>query len=157
MGSLLDAAFRVVHRAPGGAAALEVRLGKSAGSLSHEVRGRPGTKLGLETAEAVTHMTGDLEILMRFAESCGQMLVPLPELAGAHHDDVMAALSEAGGDYADLVRETCADMGDGALSQNEFDRIEARRMALIAHLHRFGDVTRARYLASQSGPLRGAA
>lgn len=147
--NVLDAAYHVVHDYPGGADSLAPRLNKAGGVLSAEVRGRPGAKFGLATAVQVTQLSGDLRILHAFAADCGQMCVPLPESVCLHEDDVLRALGEASREFADLCREVCGDMADGAISDNELDRIDRARGELMARLHRLGEAIRARNLASK--------
>lgn len=136
MGALLDAAYRVVHRCVGGAVALEARLGISRGGLSAQVRAVGTAKLGLETALEITHMTGDLDILHTFAELCGQMCVPMPEL--------LSQLAQSSADYSGLCSELLMDMSDGQISDNELARITTLTAAITADMHRLNVLARRR-------------
>lgn len=151
--SPLDAAYNVVHGYPGGSESLGPRLGKSGSTLSAELTRRGSSKFGLETAVMVTQLTGDLRILHAFAESAGQMCVPLPGQIDTS-DDVLQALGEASREFADLCREVCTDMSDGEITDNELDRIETARGALVAGLHHLGEAIRARNLAAKPAFVR---
>lgn len=80
-------------------------------------------KFGLEAAVKIPQLTGDLRILFAFAESVGQMCVPLSSQVDTS-DDVLLALGEASREFADLCREVCSDMADGEINDNELGRIE---------------------------------
>lgn len=146
MGALLDAAYRVVHRCVGGAVALEARLGISRGGLSAQVRAVGTAKLGLETALEITHMTGDLDILHTFAELCGQMCVPMPELLmhGGQPDELLSQLAQSSADYSGLCSELLMDMSDGQISDNELARITTLTAAITADMHRLNVLARRR-------------
>lgn len=148
--NVLDAAYNVVHDQPGGASPLSVRLGKGQHVLGAELAGRGTAKLGLVDSVKITQMTGDLRILFAFAEECGQLCVPLPQVVEVEADDVLRALAEASHEFAELCGEVCKSMADGQISDNELDRIERERSELMAGLHCLGERLRARNLASKS-------
>lgn len=134
--NLLDTAYAVVHDYPGGADSLGPRIGKNATTLSHEVKGTRDAKLGLLTAEKITHLSGDLRILTAFAINCGQMLVPLPEsLLKGSDEDCMLRLADTAREFGTLCKEVAVDMADGKISDNELKRIDRDCGRLIAELH----------------------
>lgn len=151
--SPLDAAYHVVHDYPGGADSLAPRINKSGSTLSGELTRRGSAKLGLETAVRITELTGDLRILHAFAESVGQMCVPLPGQINVC-GDVLQALGEASREFAELCREVCAGMADGEINDNELGRIETARGELMAGLHHLGKAIRSRNLASKPAFVR---
>lgn len=145
----LDAAYHVAHDYPGGAYALAARMGKNPTSLCHELTATGSAKLGLLDAVKMSHLTGDFRILYAFAEACGHMAVPLPDVERVPDKDVMRALAESSRDFADLCREVCDAMADGRVSDNELRRVEVARAALMAHLAQLGDVLKSINLAGK--------
>lgn len=148
---LLDAAYNVVHDYPGGATSLAPRLGKSPTTLNHEVTGTGTAKFGLLDACKTSQLSGDLRILQSFAEACGQMCVPLPNMPVPEGNDVMRAMAESSREFAELCQEVCQDMADGAISDNELGRIETARSELIARLAQLGDAIRSLNQARKPG------
>lgn len=147
--NVLDAAYNVVHDQPGGASPLSVRLGKGQHVLGAELAGRGSAKLGLVDSVKISQMTGDLRILFAFAEECGQLCVPLPQVVDVGGGDVLRALAEASREFAELCTEVCSSMTDGRISDNELDRFERERGELMAGLHCLGERMRALNLASK--------
>ncbi|MES2685526.1 MAG: phage regulatory CII family protein [Pseudomonadota bacterium] len=133
--NLRDAAYNVVHDYPGGSESLAPRVGKNATTLSHEVNGTGGAKLGLETAEKITQLSGDLRILQAFALNCGQMLLPLPGVEHTQQDDCMLKLAGTAHDFGKLCTEVAGDLADGKITDNELARIDHECGRLIASLH----------------------
>lgn len=131
----LDAAFNLVHDYPGGAESLGPRVGKNATTLNHELKRTGTAKLGLDTAEKITLMTGDLRILQAFATNCGQMLLPLPCIDSQPVDDCMAKLGDTAREFGELCQEVAQDLADGSISDNEMRRIDRASGELIATLH----------------------
>lgn len=132
---LMDAAYGLVHRYPGGAASLGPRIGKNATTLSHEVKGTGDAKLGLRTAKAMTDLSGDLAILQAWATDAGQMLVPLPAQRGADTDDCMLRMAAMAEGFGKLCTEVASDLSDGQISDNELHRIDQSAGHMIAAIH----------------------
>lgn len=135
------AAFRLVHDAPGGATALAPVVGKSAGTLSHEVDPNyAGAKLGLLDAVKLSKWRGDRQVLDAFALELGCVVVPLvPAVAGA--EGIASRTARLVQEFGDLMCVTGAATGDGVISDNERERIEREGAELLAALQAFlGDV-----------------
>lgn len=128
--SVLDAAFSVVHDAPGGAAALSVRLGRNPATLSHEISGHGSAKLGLVEAVKITLMTGDIRILNAFAASCGCMVVPLPAVDAS--GSTVTQIGQLAKEFGDVVNEVMLSVADGRVSANELHRCEREFGELVA-------------------------
>lgn len=131
MSHALDAAFALVRAYPGGASSLAPRIGKAHGTLSHEVSGRPGCKLGLDDAIALSVLSGDLRVLNAFAAEMGCMVLQLPD-ASACGDDVMQRVGQAAREFGEFVSEVTTDAADGDISANDLKRIEKEWGDLLA-------------------------
>lgn len=121
MTELLLAAYFVAHEYQhGGAAALARMLNKDQSTLARELRGDPGSKLGLETAVHLTVLTKDPRILSAFASMAGYMLVPLPSAAStAAGAESMEHLARMATEFGDVARVFSQSMADGVVSDNE--------------------------------------
>lgn len=146
---LRDVAANVVHDYQGGAPSLAPRIGKNATTLSHELKGTGGAKLGLLDAEKITQRTGDLRILAAFAINCGQMLVPLPEALAVEGDDCMLRLADTAREFGELCQEVAADLADNTISDNELARIDRACGELIASMHSMREAVARRNMAGK--------
>jgi hypothetical protein len=149
--NLLDAAYNLVRRYPGGAESLGPRLSKSPTTLNHEVLGTGGAKLGLLTAQAMTDMSGDLAILSAWATDAGQMLVPLPVLQTGERDDCMVRMAAMAEEFGRLCTEVAGDLGDGQISDNELRRIDKESGQMIAAIHALREALARRNAACKGG------
>jgi Phage regulatory protein CII (CP76) len=129
---VMDAAYHVVHGYPGGAESLGPRVGKSATTLSHEVSRTGTAKLGLETAEHITVLSGDYRILEAFAARCGRFTLPLPEVLQEGGDCVLARLGDLLREQSHVVNEVTLAARDGVYTPNERKRITKEVGHLIA-------------------------
>lgn len=75
---LLQAAYRVVHRYPGGIEAVAKAIGRTPKYLLKAVSGLPGAKLNVEDSIAITQFTKDYEIVELMTARAGGKLVKLP-------------------------------------------------------------------------------
>lgn len=149
--NVLDAAYNVGEDyKDGGTAGLARRIGRNPTTLTHELTRTGTAKLGLADAVKMSVLSRDLRVLHAYAASCGQMCVPLPESIDMQGDDVLKALADSSREFAELCQETCADMADGEISDNELARIDRERGELIAALHHLGEAIRARNLSGKS-------
>lgn len=146
---LLDAAYHTVHDYPGGAPSLAPRMGKSPHTLNHEVTGNGSAKLGLVDAAKACQLTQDYRILYAFAEACGHACIPIPVDAATDTHGVLEQLAKASGEFADLCYEVCSSAADGAISDNELERISTERLALMGALARLGEAVQAMNLAGK--------
>ena len=120
---VIDAAYNLVESYPGGATSLGPRIGKAGNTLSHEVTRTGNAKLGLETAVAISVMSGDMRILEAFAAQCGRMTLPLPSVLKEGGDSVMARQGDVLREVSHLVREVSDAITDSEISGNERDSI----------------------------------
>jgi len=130
--SVADAAYNVVHDYPGGAAALQVRMGKT--NLSAEVNPNITTaKLGLEDAVTVQLYARDYRILNAMALACGHFPpVPMPEGMLDVDQPCMKTLSEMVKESADVVTTTVESLADGNVSDNDLARFDKEWGELVA-------------------------
>lgn len=129
---VIDAAYNVVHDYPGGAESLGPRIGKVPTTLSHEVARTGTAKLGLETAVAVSVMSGDKRILDAFARACGCMVLPLPEVVSEGGSNVLARLGDMLREQSHVVREVSESVADDEMKGTERDRIHREVGELVA-------------------------
>lgn len=133
--SLTDAAYNLAQDYPGGAASLAPRVGKSASTLSHELKNVGTAKLGLETAKKMTDLSGDLRILAQWNADAGQMMIPLPSdlplIAGECAVRMAATIKE----FGDFLQEVAGDLADGSITDNELARINRESGHLMVRLH----------------------
>lgn len=132
--TILDAAYHVVHDYPGGSVSLAPRLNKASTTLSHEVTATGTAKLGLLDAVKITAFSGDLRILQAWAVEAGQMLLPLPA-TGDQSDECLARVSSTAKEFADLLAAAAEGLSDGAVSDNELDRLEREAGELFSAVH----------------------
>jgi len=128
-----DAAYHTVHDYPGGAAALAPRMGKSASSLSHEVKppANSTAKLGLRDAQRIMVFTGDLRILQAQAAELGQLCLPMPTVSDAG-DQSAEHLSALAREFADVLSDVAMTLADGKVTDNEMARIERSFGEMVA-------------------------
>jgi hypothetical protein len=122
-----DAAHAVVHDYPGGSPSLAPRMGMSAAMLRNKVNPNDTTHhLTLKEAQRLTLITGDARVLKAFAGECDHVVIE----PRTHDDDaasdmavleMMAALWSKQGDLGTTIHQALAD---GALTEQEFDRIK---------------------------------
>lgn len=117
--SVADAAYHTVHDYPGGAAALQVRMGKT--NLSGEVNPNIKTaKLGIEDAVTVQALAGDFRVLYAMAVELGHFPpVPMPDGVSISDAPCMQTLSEAAKEFSDVVSTVAAGLADGKVSDND--------------------------------------
>ncbi len=131
---VIDAAYNLVESYPGGAASLGPRVGKAGNTLSHEVTRTGTAKLGLETAVAISVLSGDMRILEAFAAQCGRMTLPLPEVLQEGGSTVLARLGDVLREQSHVVREVTEAASDGEITPNERKRIAREAGELMAAL-----------------------
>lgn len=134
--SVADSAYHTVHSYPGGAAALQVRMGKS--NLSAEVNPNiPTAKLGLEDAVKVQALSGDHRILLAM---CMELGYQPPQRMHAGCEGAPAALagnvalSQAAKEFGDVVTTTAAALADDVITPNELRAITQECGELVVKL-----------------------
>lgn len=125
---VLSAAYRVAHDfRPDGAMGLARKMGAPAGTFLNEVNPEQEThKLGLGRAVAMSVAAGDFRILHAFADTCGFLAIPKPDLSDVSDHallDLWLARDEAAGHFAETVLRSLAD---GRITAAEFSEIRDR-------------------------------
>lgn len=122
--SVSDAAYAVVHQYPGGAAALQLRMGKT--NLSGEVNPNVKTaKLSIEDAVTLQNLANDYRILYAMAADCRHFLpLPMPECLELVDDQCIKTVSELVKESADVVTATVESLADGQISDNDLARFD---------------------------------
>ena len=122
--SISDAAYNVVHQYPGGAAALQLRMGKT--NLSGEVNPNvKGAKLSIEDAVTVQNLANDYRILYAMAADCRHFLpLPMPDGLELADDQCIKTVSELVKESADVVTATVESLADGDVSDNDLARFD---------------------------------
>ena len=123
MSHMLDAAFSLVRAYPGGSLSLAPRMGKAHNTLSHEVSGRAGYKLGLDDAVAMSVLAADLRLLNAFAAEMGCMVLQLPD-GSALGTGVMPRVGEAAREFGEFLCEVTSNAADGNISANDLRRVQ---------------------------------
>lgn len=132
--SVADAAYNVVHDYPGGAAALQVRMGKT--NLSGEVNPNVKTaKLGIEDAVTLQILANDYRILYAMAADCRHFPpLPMPDGLDLAEDQCMRTVSELVKESADVVTATVESLADHEVSDNDLARFERECSELMVKL-----------------------
>lgn len=122
---VLEAAYRVGHDfEPAGAVGLAKKLGIPAGTFLNELNPEMEThKLGLGRAVAMSVAADDPRILHAFADTCGYLAFPKPDLVNVSDAavlDLWLSSAAAAGRFADSVRLA---LEDGSISDAEFKQI----------------------------------
>lgn len=134
--SVADAAYHTVHDYPGGAAALQVRLGKS--NLSAEVSpNNPNAKLGLVDAVRIQVMSGDFRILNAMSLELGHyppQRMPVEGAAAVTPQAGHQALSNAAKEFSDVVTAVASALADDVITPNEHALITKECGELIVKL-----------------------
>ncbi|MFY8019070.1 MAG: phage regulatory CII family protein [Inhella sp.] len=132
--SVSDAAYNVVREYPGGAAALQLRMGKS--NLSGEVNPNVKTaKLSIEDAVTVSNLANDYRILYAFAADCRHFPpMPMPDGLDVAGDQCIRTVSELVKESADVVAATVEGLADNEVSDNDLARFDREAGELIVKL-----------------------
>jgi hypothetical protein len=153
--SVLDAAFHLVHDAPGGAVALAPRIGKNPATLSHELTASGTAKFALVDAVKLTMLTGDLRILNAFAGAAGCVVLPSP-----HHALGIGAFEQLAGtakEFGEFVTSVAESVRDGRVTANELARVDAELAELIQAGQEVRATLAAMHEASKPSHIRRAA
>ena len=132
---VLDAAYRVAHdfNPPHGAVALAKKMGIPAGTFLNELNPEAEThKLGLGRAVAMSVAANDARIVHAFADTCGLLAFPKPDLSDVSDAallDLYLARDVASGRFAETVHVA---LEDGAISPGELGAIRSQAYELAA-------------------------
>ncbi|MDD2664406.1 MAG: phage regulatory CII family protein [Dechloromonas sp.] len=123
---VLRAAYLVAHDfEPSGAVGLAKKMGVPVGTFLNELNPEQEThKLGLGRAVAMSVAAGDVRILHAFADTCGCVAFPKPNLSNVSDEallDLFLARDEAIGRFAEVVRRA---LSDGSVSAAELEEIK---------------------------------
>lgn len=135
MQTVMDAARCVAEDYPGGAFALDARIGKSPSTFAHELSGAGGAKLGLHTATQMTDRTGALRVLHALAAQAHCMVVPLPQVSAEAGHDALRILGNMARDLADVAAAFTSALQDGNVTANELANIQRQwgELEVVAH------------------------
>lgn len=130
--SVADAAYNVVHDYPGGAAALQVRMGGKT-NLSAEVNPNIRTaKLGVEDAVTVQLMARDYRILYAMAVELRHFPpMPMPEPVDNVDQPCIRTASDVVKEAADVLHTTVESLADNDVSDNDMARFDKEWSELI--------------------------
>ncbi len=124
--SAKDAVYRLVHKFPGGVAAMAARMQVNPHSLQNKVNpNEPGAHVYIEDAEAMTAISGDPQVAQALATSCGHICLPVKPMQDIANKDLAAKIALAGKEFGDVMAATLAAIGDGRVTMRElaeFDR-----------------------------------
>lgn len=119
---VLDAAYHTVHNYPGGVAALALRMGVSANTLTHKVNLNNTTHhLTLREALSMQHMSGNVAVLQAMAEALGYVCVKAKPAATGNPLHQVAEMSS---EFADVLRAACDAIATGDVSPNAMRRFD---------------------------------
>ncbi|QHI99346.1 hypothetical protein GT347_15995 [Xylophilus rhododendri] len=153
--SILDAAYNVGQDyKDGGAAGLARRMGENPSHFSSQLAQTGSAKLGLATALKMSVMTGDLRILQVFAQECGQMLVPLPEIQSLSTEDCLQRLGSASIEFAHVAATCCESLADDDVNANELARFRKAKGVLQNAMHQLDVAMAAKHEASKPASER---
>lgn len=134
---VLDAAYLLAQRHPGGALALAARMGMSPNTLTHKLNPNNTTHhLTLREAVAMQTLAGDCAILQSMAHALGYTCVPAtPDQSEGSPIDSITALQVQIADLMRAIADAVRD-GDGAVTRNQMRRVDhhaQEAMAAIGH------------------------
>ncbi len=119
---VLDAAYHTVHGYPGGVAALALRMGVSANTLTHKVNLNNNTHhLTLREAVSMQHMSGNVAVLQAMAEALGYVCV---RAKPANSGDPLHQVAELSAEFADVLRAACDAIAQGEVTPNAMRRFD---------------------------------
>lgn len=153
-GSVLDAAFNLVHDYPGGARALAPRIGKSPTTLCHELTAQGSAKLGLVDAVKLSALTGSTSVAQAFAQAVGGVFVPGASGAAGLADGDLEAVARTMREVSEAVAVFCDAMADGRVSENELRRLDKEILQGVSCLTALGVRARTEHEAGKPGRLR---
>ena len=134
--SVSDALHKTVHGAPGGHAALAVRLGMSATILRNKANPNSVTnKATLDEVDRIIGLTGDAGILHALAENHGFVCVSTEGAETASDVAVMQALTKVWMTDSDLGAEVHKALEDGIIEQHELKAIRAKVYRHMQAIH----------------------
>lgn len=128
---VMEAAYRTVHEASGGAAAVAEGIGMGKQVLVNKVNpNNHSHHLALEEAVRLMEFTGDTQILHAVAQEFSGIFVPLGDIPSATDNAVITDISEMSVKFGRLVQEVVEDAKDGEITSTELNRIESEAMRL---------------------------
>ncbi len=131
--SPVDAIYHTVHGYPGGVAALAVRMGVSANTLTHKANPNNATHhMRPDELVAIQDFSGDYSVLHAMAAALGQVCVPaVPDQSDGDPVEVFMLEQRAHGEYT-------ASVADALLvdhpTKSAVRRVEAMAQDVIAKM-----------------------
>ncbi len=131
--SIKDAAYKTVHRHPGGAASLAPRLGMTQATLNSKVNPNTVThKLMLDEAQMLMALTGDHSILRAQCDELGY-LPPIPRVDFPVSDTaLLETYTKMMAELGDFSREFHASLVDGKVTRKEVTRMRTEMNELMS-------------------------
>lgn len=129
--NIQDAAHRIGHEYPGGAAALAHRLGIGPAVFNSKLNPNTTTHhLGLLEAHRMQQLTGRTDILEAMADDLGYVLVKIPDCA--HDVDIAKATRKAVVEFGEWMGQIDVALDDGNVSQSELRSIEKELIEMMS-------------------------
>lgn len=135
---IFDAAYRVAHdfkpaTRPDGAVGLAVKMGVPAGTFLNEVNPAQEThKLGLGRAVQMSLASGDFRILVAFADACGHLAIPKPDLSDVSDSALLDLFLERDRRVGEFAAVIARALADGEVSRADAVAIDDAANALAA-------------------------
>lgn len=157
-----DSLKLMVYEFPGGIDVVALRIGKPASTLSKELRGAPGYKLGANTAYAISRLCIESDspncraYINAVIGDCGGF-VELPVRDDMTRQDLRvdaALMMKEGSDALSVLTDA---LSDGRLSDNELRAIQREISELVSAAQSVDRGARSVHEASKPAALRSAA
>lgn len=130
-----DIAYHLAHDYPGGVPALAVRMGKNATVLMHKLNPNNTTHhLTAHELDALDDFTGGLRVAEYFAHKHDCYLVRMAAPEGLDESALMDAFFDVTREWGEFCAEFQADYADGEITQEEYQRLKARRLELCQRM-----------------------
>ena len=139
-----QAVHNTVHTAQGGAKWVAAEMNMSHQLLLNKV-GLTNTTHHINLREVINLMrvTKDTRIIEAMANQFGGVFVPLPQAVVDVTPNIVGDVAQMSAEFGGLMREVAEDLSDGAISDNELQRVEDEAHKLRLALYRLlGDLRR---------------
>ena len=141
--TVADAAYHTVHGYPGGVAALAVRMGMPASTLTHKVNPNNDTHhLRADELVAMQALSGNYAVLHAMAAALGHVCTPsAPDQSDGDPVEAFMLQQRAQGEYSAAVADALQLMHP---TRSAVGRVDARAQDLIATISHLVAVVRGR-------------
>lgn len=150
--SIDDAAYRCVHDAPGGAAALAARMGMSVGVLRNKAIPTLNTHVFRpQELLDIQQLGGKHHVLHAMAHALGYVATrQMPDQSGGDPLEAQVRLLDALGEFERAFGD-CARMGEGKATPNAVRRAEHHAQLLISEVNNVVATLRGRLRPAPKG------